>query len=225
MTIIAATNVKKCVQTLASPIDILKGVNLNVNAGEAIAIVGASGSGKTTLLSLLAGLDIPTSGEIWMDGKCLSAMTEDDRANCRKGRVGFVFQNFDLLPTLNALENVMLPGELCGMEEITSKATAILSKVGLENRLNHFPHQLSGGEQQRVAIARAYVTSPKILFADEPTGSLDTRNGEKIIELLFELKNQINSTLIFVTHDHDLAKRCERTYSLETGILQAFKDA
>lgn len=224
MTIIAAIEVKKSVQTLASPIDILKGVNLNVNAGEAIAIVGPSGSGKTTLLGLLAGLDVPSSGEIWLEGQCVSTMTEDERANSRKGRVGFVFQNFDLLPSLSALENVMLPGELCGMDAMQDKATAILSKVGLENRLTHFPHQLSGGEQQRVAIARAYVTSPKILFADEPTGSLDTKNGDKIIELLFELKKQLHTTLIFVTHDLELAKRCERTYLLEEGTLQLSRD-
>lgn len=225
MTIIVATNVKKRVQTLATPIDILKGVDLNVNAGEAIAIVGASGSGKTTLLSLLAGLDIPSSGEVILEGNRLSAMDEDERANCRKGRVGFVFQNFDLLPSLNALENVMLPGELSGMENVRQEAIEILTKVGLQERLTHFPRQLSGGEQQRVAIARAYVTSPKILFADEPTGSLDINNGEKIIELLFELKAQKKTTLIFVTHDHELAKRCERTYLLTEGVLTSYKDA
>ncbi len=219
MIIISASAVEKRVETLASPIDILRGVDLNVNKGEAIAIVGASGSGKTTLLSLLAGLDVATKGEMIVDGVNLTRMSEDERATWRLGRIGFVFQNFDLLPSLNALENVMLPVELCGRKNAKQQAIDILNKVGLGSRLTHFPSQLSGGEQQRVAIARAYVVAPSILFADEPTGCLDINTGDKIIDLLFQLKNELNTTLIFVTHDLLLAKRCNRTFLLQDGKL------
>lgn len=221
---ISAFAVEKRVETLASPIDILKGVDLRVNAGEAIAIVGASGSGKTTLLSLLAGLDTPTKGEIIVDGQSLGKLSEDQRAECRLGKIGFVFQNFDLLTSLNALENVMLPLELNGEKSAKTLAMEILTKVGLQQRYKHFPRQLSGGEQQRVAIARAYVIKPKILFADEPTGCLDIATGDKIIDLLFDLKKQIKSSLIFVTHDHDLANRCDKTFLLEDGKLQLMQD-
>jgi putative ABC transport system ATP-binding protein len=221
---ISAFAVEKRVETLASPIDILKGVDLRVNAGEAIAIVGASGSGKTTLLSLLAGLDTPTKGEIIVDGQSLGKLSEDQRAECRLGKIGFVFQNFDLLTSLNALENVMLPLELNGEKNAKTLAMEILTKVGLQQRYKHFPRQLSGGEQQRVAIARAYVIKPKILFADEPTGCLDIATGDKIIDLLFDLKKQIKSSLIFVTHDHDLANRCDKTFLLEDGKLQPMQD-
>jgi putative ABC transport system ATP-binding protein len=221
---ISAFAVEKRVETLASPIDILKGVDLRVNAGEAIAIVGASGSGKTTLLSLLAGLDTPTKGEIIVDGQSLGKLSEDQRAECRLGKIGFVFQNFDLLASLNALENVMLPLELNGEKNAKTLAMEILTKVGLQQRYKHFPRQLSGGEQQRVAIARAYVIKPKILFADEPTGCLDIATGDKIIDLLFDLKKQIKSSLIFVTHDHDLANRCDKTFLLEDGKLQLMQD-
>lgn len=221
---ISAFAVEKRVETLASPIDILKGVDLRVNAGEAIAIVGASGSGKTTLLSLLAGLDTPTKGEVIVDGKSLGKLSEDQRAECRLGKIGFVFQNFDLLASLNALENVMLPLELIGEKNAKALAMEILTKVGLEQRYKHFPRQLSGGEQQRVAIARAYVIKPKILFADEPTGCLDIATGEKIIELLFDLKKQMQSSLIFVTHDYGLANKCDKTFLLEDGKLQLMQD-
>lgn len=224
MSIITALEVEKRIDTLANVVDILKGVNLNVNEGEAIAILGVSGSGKTTLLSLLAGLDTPTKGEIVLDGHHLGTLSEDERARCRLGKVGFVFQNFDLLPHLNALENVMLPLELWGDDHPRKKATEILMKVGLENRLKHFPPQLSGGEQQRVAIARAYVTSPKVLFADEPTGCLDIHTGETVIDLLFELKKQFNTSLIFVTHDFQLAKRCDRSFLLQEGILHLIEN-
>ncbi len=217
MIMICAKAVEKRVETLASPIDILRGVDLNVNKGEAIAIVGASGSGKTTLLSLLAGLDVATKGELIVDGFNLSQLNEDERATWRLGRVGFVFQNFDLLPSLNALENVMLPLELCKRKNAKQQALDILNKVGLGSRLRHFPSQLSGGEQQRVAIARAYVIAPSLLFADEPTGCLDSNTGEKIIDLLFELKNELKTTLIFVTHDLLLANRCDRTFLLIDG--------
>lgn len=205
--------------TLTNRIDILRGVNLTVKEGESIAIVGTSGSGKTTLLSLLAGLDLPTQGEIILDGQILSKMNEDQRARCRLGRIGFVFQNFELLPHLTALENVMLPLELGGQAHVRHQASEFLENVGLKERLHHFPRQLSGGEQQRVAIARAYVTHPKVLFADEPTGCLDIKTGEKVIDLLFHLNNQMHTTLVFVTHDQNLAQRCERSLMLEEGQL------
>ncbi len=219
MTIINALDIEKTITTLASPIDILKGVNLTVNEGESIAILGASGSGKTTLLSLLAGLDVASKGEMIVDGQNLSKLTEDKRTQWRLGRIGFVFQNFELLPALTALENVMLPLELCERPNAKQEAQSILTQVGLQNRLSHYPHQLSGGEQQRVAIARAYAISPKILFADEPTGSLDVKTGDAIITLLFTLQKQFKTTLIFVTHDFNLAKRCDRVFVLEAGKL------
>lgn len=219
MPIIIATGVSKRVSTLANPIDILKGVDLSVNPEEAIAILGASGSGKTTLLSLLAGLDLPTQGEIILDGRALQALSEDERAQCRLGKVGFVFQNFDLLPHLTALENVMLPLELCRRPHAKEVAMHLLDRVELGARAKHFPRQLSGGEQQRVAIARAFSTEPKILFADEPTGCLDTKTGETVIKLLFDLKKQLKTTLVFVTHDQHLAQRCDRLFSLQNGKL------
>ncbi|MGD9592988.1 MAG: ABC transporter ATP-binding protein [Candidatus Berkiella sp.] len=220
MTIIKALNVYKSISTLASPIDILKGVNLQVNEGESIAIVGASGSGKTTLLSLLAGLDTPTQGEIIVDGQILSSLTEDKRTSWRLGRIGFVFQNFELLPALSALENVMLPLELCGIKDAKNLAKTSLAQVNLQHRLSHFPHQLSGGEQQRVAIARSFAISPKILFADEPTGSLDVSTGDATIEILYNLQKQHKTTLVFVTHDINLGKRCGSIFELESGILR-----
>ncbi|MBS0287214.1 MAG: ABC transporter ATP-binding protein [Proteobacteria bacterium] len=224
MTIIDAINVEKRITTLDRPIDILKGVNLKVNEGESVAIAGASGSGKTTLLSLLAGLDIPTSGEIVVDGVSLSKQTEDQRARLRLGKVGFVFQNFELLPSLTAQENVMLPLELCQKPHPKEQAQEILTKVGLHHRLTHYPYQLSGGEQQRVAIARAYAIKPKILFADEPTGCLDTNTGDAIIALLFTLQHQLKTTLIFVTHDLNLAQKCGSVYVLEQGKLHLKQD-
>lgn len=221
MAILTATQVEKKVNP-ANPIHILRGVNLSVNAGETLAIMGASGSGKTTLLSLLAGLDVPTQGEIIVDGNHFSSMNEEQRALCRLGKIGFIFQNFDLLPHFTALENVMLPLELCEEKEIVQKAKVWMTKVGLENRYDHFPAQLSGGEQQRVAIARAFATQPKVLFADEPTGNLDINTGEKIMEVLFELNTQNHTTLIFITHDLLLAKRCQRILVLEQGQLVPF---
>lgn len=218
MAILIATSVEKQIVG-ENPISILKGVNLRVNEGETLSIMGASGSGKTTLLTLFAGLDLPTKGEIELDGLPLTSLDEDERAACRLGRVGFVFQNFDLLPNFTALENVMLPLELLGDRKAQEKAKILLSRVGLENRIKHFPRQLSGGEQQRVAIARAFVTHPKILFADEPTGNLDIETGKKIMELLFDLNTQMKTTLIFVTHDPELSMRCQSRFLLENGKL------
>ncbi|MCS5712577.1 ABC transporter ATP-binding protein [Candidatus Berkiella aquae] len=219
MAIISAQAVEKRVFALTQPIDILKGVDLDVNEGETLAILGASGSGKTTLLSLLAGLDTPTQGEIILQGIKLARLTEDERATVRLGRVGFVFQNFDLLPQLTAIENVMLPLELQAKPDARQMATDILHELGLKERLKHYPRQLSGGEQQRVAIARAFVTQPKVLFADEPTGCLDTKTGEKIMALLFDLNAKHQTTLIFVTHDSGLAQRCQRRVMLVDGKL------
>ncbi|MFT5592552.1 MAG: putative ABC transport system ATP-binding protein [Oceanicoccus sp.] len=200
-------------------LDILTDVNLSVATGETIAIVGKSGSGKSTLLSLLAGLDQATSGHVRIQGQDLSAMSEDGRAAVRKQHVGFVFQNFQLLPHLSALDNVMLPLELTGDANAKAKAQSWLEKVGLSERLDHQPNQLSGGEQQRVAIARAFACEPDILFADEPTGNLDEHTGEKIEDLLFNLNAQLNTTLVLVTHDETLAKRCQRQVHLIDGKL------
>lgn len=219
MAIIRAISVEKKITTLTQTLHILKEINLSVEMGETLSIMGASGSGKTTLLSLLAGLDTPTKGEMILEGNALEKMDEDQRAQCRLGRVGFVFQNFDLLAHFTALENVMLPLELCRVPHARQKANALLDKIGLKDRAKHFPRQLSGGEQQRVAIARAYATNPKILFADEPTGNLDLKTGEKIIELLFDLNSQMQTTLIFVTHDEQLANRCQRKCVLQEGKL------
>ncbi|GGZ62732.1 ABC transporter ATP-binding protein [Lysobacter xinjiangensis] len=198
---------------------ILRDVGFAIAPGESVAIVGASGSGKSTLLSLLAGLDTPSSGQVVLDGQALSALDEDGRARVRGEKVGFVFQNFQLLPSLTALENVMLPLELRGDRDAETPARAILGRVGLGERLGHYPRQLSGGEQQRVALARAFVTRPGLLFADEPTGNLDTRTGAAIIELLFELNAQAGTTLVLVTHDDALAARCGRRIRLDAGRL------
>jgi putative ABC transport system ATP-binding protein len=219
MPIISALDVKKSFATLASPIDILKGVTLKINQGEKVAIVGTSGSGKTTLLSILAGLDTPTSGTVWFEDENISALSEDERATKRKGQVGFVFQQFELLPSLNALENVMLPLELSQLPHSKQKAIDMLTHVGLNDRLQHYPNQLSGGEQQRVAIARAFSTAPKIIFADEPTGYLDEKTGKLVMDLLFGLNQKNRTTMIFVTHDIALAKHCDVIYELENGIV------
>ncbi|KFL37782.1 ABC transporter ATP-binding protein [Arenimonas donghaensis] len=200
---------------------ILDGVGFTIQQGEAVAIVGASGSGKSTLLSLLAGLDVPSEGEVRLDGEALSSLDEDGRARVRGEKVGFVFQSFQLLPSLTALENVMLPLELRGDADAEGPARAILGQVGLAERLGHYPRQLSGGEQQRVALARAFVTRPAVLFADEPTGNLDTRTGQSIIELLFRLNRESGTTLVLVTHDEALAARCSRQLRLESGRLVA----
>ena len=200
---------------------ILEGVGFSIAPGEAVAIVGASGSGKSTLLSLLAGLDIPSQGEVRLAGQALSTLDEDGRARLRGERVGFVFQAFQLLPSLTALENVMLPLELRGVRDAEQRARAILMRVGLGERLGHYPKQLSGGEQQRVALARAFVTQPEVLFADEPTGNLDTATGNAIIDLLFELNAQSGTTLVLVTHDDALAARCRRVLRIDAGRLVA----
>lgn len=198
---------------------ILDGVGFSIAKGDTVAIVGASGSGKSSLLSLMAGLDSPSSGTVTLDGEPISSLDEDGRARVRSEKVGFVFQSFQLLPSLTALENVMLPLELRGDRDAFAPAQSILTKVGLGQRLDHYPRQLSGGEQQRVALARAFVTRPSLLFADEPTGNLDTHTGQAIIELLFELNADAGTTLVLVTHDEHLAERCHRRIRLDSGRL------
>lgn len=200
-------------------LEILKGITLEIKSGECVAIVGASGSGKSTLLGLLAGLDCATAGSVTVNGLDLGAMDEDGRASFRGRYVGFVFQSFQLLPALTALENVMLPLELQGNSEAEALAKHYLERVELRDRLRHYPLQLSGGEQQRVAVARAFASKPAILFADEPTGNLDTGTGQHIIELLFELNREENTTLVLVTHDSVLAERCDRRLRLDNGML------
>jgi putative ABC transport system ATP-binding protein len=219
MKAVIARDLRKTVVSGAAPLTILTGISFEVSAGESVAIVGQSGSGKTTLLSLLAGLDLPTEGDILLDGQSLAALDEDARAGLRAGRVGFVFQSFQLLAGFTALENVMLPAELAGLADAAGRARRALEEVGLSARLDHYPHQLSGGEQQRVALARAFAGQPKILFADEPTGNLDTATGQKIIELMFELNRAHGTTLVLVTHDPVLAARCGRTLTLREGRL------
>ncbi len=209
----------KTVSSSEGDLQILAGIDLTINSGESLAIVGASGSGKSTLLSLLAGLDTPSTGTVYLSGQNLTAMDEDGRAAIRNQYVGFVFQSFQLLSGLTALENVMLPLELAGDFKAKLKAQTLLERVGLAHRLTHTPKQLSGGEQQRVALARAFVTQPAILFADEPTGNLDSKTGEHIIELLFELNQEQKTTLVLVTHDKELASRCQRTITLEAGSM------
>lgn len=209
----------KRVQLPDGELVILQDVAFVIAPGSTVAVVGASGSGKSTLLSLLAGLDIPSSGRVLLDGEDLSALDEDGRAALRARKVGFVFQNFQLLPSLTALENVMLPLELRGDADAEAPARDILQRVGLQARLGHYPRQLSGGEQQRVALARAFVTRPKLLFADEPTGNLDKANGEAVIALLLELNAQAGTTLVLVTHDETLAARCRQVLRLDAGRL------
>jgi putative ABC transport system ATP-binding protein len=215
--IIVAEGVGKKIASGSEHLTILEDLSMMIGAGESLAIVGASGSGKTTLLSLLAGLDSPTSGTIRLAGKVLNDLDEDGRAALRAGRVGFVFQSFQLLAGLTALENVMLPAELAGIADADARARDTLAKVGLSARLGHYPYQLSGGEQQRVAIARAFAASPVILFADEPTGNLDSTTGARIIDLLFELNRDRGATLVLVTHDMALAARCGRVLTLKAG--------
>jgi putative ABC transport system ATP-binding protein len=217
--IIAAQQLGKAVQTSEGTLHILSSVDISIKHGETIAIVGESGSGKSTLLGLLAGLDLPTSGKVLINDIDLTQLNEDGRAALRNQTVGFVFQSFQLLPSLTALENVMLPLELAGDRQAENAAKNLLQRVGLGHRLHHTPKQLSGGEQQRVALARAFVTRPAILFADEPTGNLDSKTGASIIDLLFELNHEQHTTLILVTHDAHLAARCQRTIALEAGRL------
>ena len=219
MPIVRAREVGKRVPTVEGMLTVLDGISLDVEDGQAVAILGVSGSGKSTLLGLMAGLDLPTSGSIWLDGQELSALDEDERARLRAGRVGFVFQSFHLLPGLTSLENVMLPLELAGRQDARRHAREVLDRVGLGRRLRHYPAQLSGGEQQRVAIARAFAPQPKVLFADEPTGNLDSRTGASVIDLLFQLNQEQATTLVMVTHDGELAARCARQVYLDQGRL------
>ncbi|AGA90346.1 putative ABC-type transport system involved in lysophospholipase L1 biosynthesis, ATPase component [Thioflavicoccus mobilis 8321] len=214
-----ATGLGKDVTGPGGPLTILRDCELTVHAGEAVAILGASGSGKSTLLGLLAGLDEATAGAVWLCGERLDALDEDGRAALRNGRVGFVFQSFQLLPTLTALENVLLPLELGGRNDAQAVAADALARVGLAARAGHFPRQLSGGEQQRVAIARAFAPAPAILFADEPTGNLDPATGGQVIDLLLALRGDSGAALVLVTHDAALAERCDRRLAMQDGRL------
>ena len=217
--LIKADALTKIVQSGDAPLTILDHVSFAVAPGESIAVVGASGSGKTTLLGLLAGLDRPTTGEVWLDGHALSTLSEDARAALRARLLGFVFQSFQLLPALTALENAMLPLELMGVADAAPRARSWLERVGLGPRVTHYPRQLSGGEQQRVAIARAFAGEPKLLMADEPTGNLDAASGRDVADLMFRLNREHGTTLVLVTHDAVLAGRCVRRLSLEAGRL------
>ncbi|WP_323947909.1 ABC transporter ATP-binding protein [Aeromonas hydrophila] len=219
--IINVKGLGKAVRLGQESLTILEGIDLQVNSGETVALVGASGSGKSTLLGLLAGLDLPSQGDIEILGQSLLQLDEEGRARLRAEQVGFVFQSFLLLPTLSALENVMLPAELRGETRCEPRACDLLAAVGLGERLHHLPPRLSGGEQQRVAIARAFMTRPSLLLADEPTGNLDSKTGERVIELLFELNREHGTTLVVVTHDHELAQRCQRQLVMAAGRLAA----
>jgi putative ABC transport system ATP-binding protein len=218
-TILSARGIGKTVKSGDSDLVILREIDLSVTAGEAVAIVGASGSGKSTLLAILAGLDTPSTGTVEVDGTDLFGLDEDARAELRGRSVGFVFQSFQLLPSLTALENVMLPLELAGRPDAESVSKEILSRVGLAERLGHYPKHLSGGEQQRVALARAFAVRPKLLFADEPTGSLDAEAGAGVVDLVFELNHSFGTTLVMVTHDEHLAKSCGRVVRLVAGRI------
>lgn len=218
--VLAVHHLTKQVVSPEGVLTLLQDINLEIMAGETVAIVGSSGAGKSTLLGLLAGLDSASSGEISLAGESLSVLDEDGRARLRAAKVGFIFQAFQLLPNLTALENVMLPLELAGRDDALPIAQQVLERVGLAARARHYPKQLSGGEQQRVAIARAFASRPAVLFADEPTGNLDSKTGERIIELLFQLNAEQGTTLILVTHDAQLASRCQRTLELEEGRLK-----
>lgn len=218
--LLAARALTKKVTSPEGELTILDDASLTVNRGETAAIVGPSGAGKSTLLALLAGLDEPTSGQVWLDGVELTALDEDGRAQLRNRQVGFIFQSFHLLPSLTALENVLLPLELSGGSGgLVDRAREALSQVGLEPRLHHYPRQLSGGEKQRVAIARAFVTGPSLLFADEPTGNLDNLTGERVLNLLFELNAAASTTLVLVTHDLAAADRCDRIFEMAAGRI------
>ncbi len=218
-TVLEARELTRKVSSPEGELTIVREVSLRIGAGETVALVGASGAGKSTLLAMLAGLDVPTSGQVWLDGEELTRLDEDARAALRANRVGFVFQAFHLVPSLTALENVMLPLELGGRRDAAQAARAMLARVGLGERVGHYPRQLSGGEQQRVALARASVTKPAVLFADEPTGNLDTATGESICQLLFELNRESGTTLMLVTHDAQLAARCQRRLTMTAGTL------
>lgn len=217
--VLATKSISKQVSSPEGTLTILSDVSFTIDKGDSVAIVGASGAGKSTLLALLAGLDLPTEGEVLLDGVDLTKLDEDGRAAVRAASVGFVFQSFHLVPSLNALENVMLPLELAGKEDPRQVARKILDQVGLGERWSHYPAQLSGGEKQRVAIARAFATEPAVLFADEPTGNLDSATGGHIVDLMFELNRDSSTTLILVTHDKSLAARCDRVLGLDAGRL------
>jgi putative ABC transport system ATP-binding protein len=217
--VLEAVSVSKEVSSPEGSLTILSDVSFSIAAGESVAIVGPSGAGKSTLLALLAGLDLPTKGHVVLDGANLSDLDEDGRARARADSVGFVFQSFHLVPSLNALENVMLPLELAGNDDPRGSSLGIIDKVGLTERWRHYPAQLSGGEKQRVAIARAFAAEPAVLFADEPTGNLDSNTGNNIMELMFELNRSSSTTLVLVTHDLSLAARCDRILRLDAGLL------
>jgi len=219
--VLSTSNLSKQVSSPEGPLTILDNITLEIGSGEAVALVGPSGAGKTTLLALLAGLDNPSSGGVRLCGENLETLDEDGRAQVRGRNVGFVFQSFHLIPSLTALENVMLPLELSEQDNAGPRARAVLESVGLGSRTGHYPRQLSGGEKQRVAIARAFVTSPSVLFADEPTGNLDAASGDRITNLLFDLNKQSGTTLVLVTHDSELASRCDRVVRIEAGQLVA----
>ncbi len=219
--IVQAISLTKHVRNSDAQLTILQDINLDVNAGEAISVVGASGSGKSTLLGLLAGLDTPSSGKVYLNGEDIFLLDEDERAALRGRMLGFVFQSFQLLPVLTAVENVMLPLELSGADNARTVALELLGRVGLGARLKHYPKQLSGGEQQRVAIARAYVTRPQLLLVDEPTGNLDSTTGAQIIDLMFELNREQGTTLILVTHDEAISSRCTRQVQLVGGKIES----
>ena len=219
--VLSGQQIAKRVEGPEGALTILHALDIAVSAGETVAIVGPSGSGKSTVLGILAGLDTPSDGRVELLNEPLSELDEDDRARLRAGSVGFVFQSFQLLPGLTALENVMLPLELTGEKEASVKASAMLEKVGLASRSGHQPLQLSGGEQQRVALARAFVTEPKVLFADEPTGNLDSETGDKVVELMFSLRKQLGTAVVLVTHDDTLAQRCDRILRMSNGKLEA----
>ena len=224
-TIIQAQNLHYEISSYDKSLNILQGLNLDIAAGEQVAIIGSSGSGKSTLLSLLAGLDVPTAGSVHIKQQPFSALDEDGRAAVRGQLMGFVFQSFQLLPSLTALENVMLPLQLKCQPDAKALSLEALEKVGLSQRVQHYPKQLSGGEQQRVALARAFATQPSILFADEPTGNLDNTTGQMIIELLFKMNADAGTTLVLVTHDEHLANRCHRQLKLENGVLNELSAA
>src|SRR5580658_3726807 len=217
--VLKVVNLTKQVSSPEGPLAIVHDVTFDIAKGETVAITGASGAGKSTLLAMLAGLDLPTSGHLWLDGQDLTTLTEDGRARLRAQRVGFVFQSFHLVPSLTAIENVMLPLELNGRRDARPAAADMLGRVGLSERLRHYPRQLSGGEQQRVALARASVGEPAVLFADEPTGNLDSATGARIAQLLFELNSGSETTLVLVTHDRTLAGRCGRILTMEAGRM------
>ncbi|HSG59248.1 MAG TPA: ATP-binding cassette domain-containing protein [Woeseiaceae bacterium] len=217
--VLSAHGISKQVSSPEGTLTILSGVSFTIDAGESVAVVGPSGAGKSTLLALLAGLDLPTSGHVVLNGSNLSELDEDGRARVRADSVGFVFQSFHLVPSLNALENVMLPLELAGVAAARQTSLDIIDEVGLGDRWSHYPSQLSGGEKQRVAIARAFAAQPAVLFADEPTGNLDSGTGGKIMQLMFELNRNSSTTLVLVTHDLKLAERCDRVLSLAAGEL------